>query len=426
MRVSARVILLACVATIAAHAPPTVGTPTPGPPPAEAPQASTVVLRAATVLDGRGAALTNRDIEVSNGRIQAIVPAGQGRGDAVYDLDGITLLPGLIDTHVHMEWHFDRTGMLRSRAVEETPEEAILYAAENAWLTLSGGVTTVQSVGSRSEGDLRDAIERGLLPGPRILTSLGSIGGRDATPEELRARVRQFAERGADVIKIFASASIRVGGTPTLSQEQLDAICGEAGRLGLRAVVHAHGPVSAQRTARAGCTAVEHGALLDRETLELLAERGLYYDPNIDLIFRNYFENADRYLGIGSYTEEGFEQMRQAVPRALAVFQEALTVPGLKIVFGTDAVAGAHGRNYQELVYRSQEGGQAPMDTVVSATSLAAESLAMGGEIGSIAPGFAADIIGTDGDPSRDITALGRVRFVMKGGKVYRNDPSRR
>jgi imidazolonepropionase-like amidohydrolase len=284
----------------------------------------------------------------------------------------------------------------------------------------------VQSLGSRSEGDLRDAIERGRVPGPRILTSLGSIGGGDATPAELRRRVTEFAERGADVIKVFASASIRVGGTPTLSQEQLDAVCGEARARGLRSVVHAHGPVSAQRTALAGCSAVEHGALLDRETLELLAERGLYYDPNIDLIFRNYFENADRYLGIGGYNEEGFELMRQAVPKALAVFQEALTGPGLKIVFGTDAVAGAHGRNYQELVYRSQQGGQAPMDTVVSATSLAAESLGLAGEIGTIAPGLTADIIGTDGDPSRDITALGRVRFVMKAGKVYRFEPKRR
>jgi len=400
--------------------------PTSGALPAETPQPATIVLRAATVLDGRGEALTDRDIVIRGDRIEAVVPAGQGRGAVVYEFDEITLLPGLIDTHVHMEWHFDRSGKLRSRAVEETPEEAMLYAAENAWVTLQGGVTTVQSVGSRSEGTLRDAIERGLLPGPRILTSLGSIGGRDATPDELRARVAQFAERGADLIKVFASASIRVGGTPTLSQEQLDAICGEATARGLRTIVHAHGPVSAQRTARAGCTAVEHGALLDRETLELLAEHGLYYDPNIDLIFRNYFENEDRYLGIGSYTEEGFEQMRQAVPKALAVFREALTVSGLKIVFGTDAVAGAHGRNYQELVYRSREGGQTPMDTVVSATSLAAESLRMDGQIGSIAPGFAADIIGTDGDPSHDITALGRVRFVMKGGRVYRNDPAER
>jgi imidazolonepropionase-like amidohydrolase len=190
--------------------------------------------------------------------------------------------------------------------------------------------------------------------------------------------------------------------------------------------VHAHGPESAARTAQAGCTTVEHGALLDRPTLELLAERGLFFDPNIDLIFRNYFENQERFIGIGSYTEEGFEQMRLAVPAALQVFQEALSVPGLRVVFGTDAVAGAHGRNYQELVYRSQVGGQPPMETIVSATSLAAESLGMADEIGAIALGLAADIIGTAGDPSGDVEALGRVRFVMKGGRVYRNEPAQR
>jgi len=386
-------------------------------------QQRTIVLRAATVLDGRGGTLGGRDVVVRDGSIDEVVPAGEGRGDVLYDLGGMTLLPGLIDTHTHIEWHFDRSGKLRSRAVEETPEEAMLYVAENAWVTLYGGVTTVQSLGSPSEGELRDAIARGVLPGPRILTSLGSISNESWTPEEMRARVARFDERGADVIKVFASASIRVGGTPTLSQEQLDAICDEARARGLRAVVHAHGPESAQRAARAGCTSVEHGALLDRETLELLAELGVYYDPNIDLIFRNYFENEDRYLGVGGYTEDGFEQMRQAVPKALAVFKEALTVPGLKIVFGTDAVAGAHGRNYQELIYRSQTGGQPPMDTVVSATSLAAESLGMADRIGTIAPGYAADIIGTLGDPAQDITALGRVRFVMKDGKVYRNEP---
>jgi imidazolonepropionase-like amidohydrolase len=387
-------------------------------------QQQTIVLHAATVLDGRGGTLTDRDVVVRDGTIEAVLPAGEGRGDVVYDLGDMTLLPGLIDTHVHIEWHFDRSGKLRSRAVEESPEEAMLYVAENAWATLYNGVTTVQSLGSPSEGELRDAIARGVLPGPRILTSLGSISNEGWTPDEMRAAVARFDERGVDVIKVFASASIRVGGTPTLSQEQLDAICDEARARGLRAVVHAHGPESARRVALAGCSSVEHGALLDRETLELLAERGVYYDPNIDLIFRNYFENEDRYLGVGGYTEDGFEQMRQAVPKALAVFREALTVPGLKIVFGTDAVAGAHGRNYQELIYRSQTGGQPPMDTVVSATSLAAESLGMAGRIGTIAPGYAADIIGTVGNPARDITALGRVRLVMKDGKVYRNEPA--
>ena len=197
-----------------------------------------VVLRAATVLDGLGATLRDRDVVIRDRRIDEIVPAGQGTSraeDAVlYDLGDLTLLPGLIDTHVHIGWHFDRTGRTPSRAVEETPEEAILYGAENAWLTLMGGVTTVQSVGAGSDAELRDAIARGVLPGPRILTSLISIGAGTGDPAEIRARVRELADAGADVIKIFASASIRVGGTPTLSLAQLQAACGEATARGLR------------------------------------------------------------------------------------------------------------------------------------------------------------------------------------------------
>jgi len=332
----------------------------------------------------------------------------------------------MIDTHVHIGWHFDRTGRTPSREVEETPEEAVLYGAENAFRTLMGGVTTVQSVGAEVDAPLRDAIARGLMPGPRILTSLSAITDRTGSPSEIRDRVRALAGQGADVIKIFASASIRVGGTPTLSQEQLDAACGEATAQGLRTVVHAHGPESAARSARAGCTTIEHGALLHRRDLELLAEHQMFYDPHIHLIYRNYFENRDRFIGVGNYTDEGFEQMRQAIPAALDAFQEALTVPGLRIVFGTDAVAGSHGRNYLELVNRVEDGGQTPMAAVVSATSGAAESLGLADEIGTIAEGFSADIIGLAGDPSADIEALGRVVFVMKGGVVHRNEPPAR
>jgi imidazolonepropionase-like amidohydrolase len=382
-----------------------------------------IVIRVGSALDGSGGRMGPSDIVVVNGVITGVLPSGRGRG-LVYDLGDATALPGLIDTHVHIGWHFNREGRTSSAEVVETPEESILYGAENALATLRSGVTTVQSIGAPSDKELRDAFARGLLPGPRILTSLAAIGawlGDD--PEAYRERVRELAADGADVIKIFASASIRDGGPPTLSQEQLDAICGEAALQELRAVAHAHGPESARRAALAGCTTIEHGALLDRETLEFLAEQEMFYDPNIDLVFRNYFENQDRFLGVGNYTAEGFEQMRAAVPKALAAFQEALTVPGLRVVFGTDAVAGAHGRNYQELVYRVETGGQAAMDAIVSATSLAAESLGLQDEIGTLAAGMSADIIATHGNPSEDINALGQVRFVMSRGRVVRNDP---
>lgn len=386
-------------------------------------QDEAVVLRVDRLLDGRGGQTDARDVVVRDGVIAQVLPAGQGTGSRVFVLPGATLLPGLIDTHVHIGWHFDRTGKTQSSQVEETPEETILYSAENAWVTLLGGVTTVQSLGSPSDAALRDAIERGVLPGPRILTSLRPITDRTGTPAEIRTAVRELADQGADVIKIFASASIRDGGAPTLSLEQLQAACGEARARGLRSVVHAHGPESAQRTSEAGCTAVEHGALLDRPTLEILARNGTYFDPNLDLVFRNYFENKDRFLGVGNYTEEGFRQMEGAVSSVLEVFRQALTMPDLKIVFGTDAVAGAHGRNWEELRYRVEKGGQSPMDAIVSATSRAAESLSMADRIGSIAPGMAADLIAVAGEPDTDIEALGRVVFVMKGGVVYLNQP---
>ncbi|MEZ4416798.1 MAG: amidohydrolase family protein [Gemmatimonadota bacterium] len=380
------------------------------------------VIRAQRILDGRGGVLENRDIVIRNGVIEAITAPGERPALRVHDVGRLTVLPGLIDTHVHIGWHFDRTGRTQSSAVEETSEERAYYAAENAWMTLMGGVTTAQSLGSPDDLALRDALGRGVLPGPRVLTSIAPVTERTGSPAEIRAFVDRMAERGADVIKIFASASIRDGGAPTLSQEQLDAACGRARERGLRSVVHAHGPESAQRSARAGCTTVEHGALLDRATLELLAEQGTFFDPNIDLVFRNYLENKERYLGVGNYTEEGFAQMERALPLALAVFKEGLTTPGLRMVFGTDAVAGSHGRNWQELAYRVHQGGQDPMAAVISATSLAAESLGLGDRIGSIAPGMAADLIVTDGDPSQDIDALGRVDWVMVGGRMFRVD----
>lgn len=370
-------------------------------------------------LDGRGGTLGPSSVIVRGSQIASLGGAPAG---TVYDLRGATLLPGLIDTHAHLNWHFDEDGRYHTNR-DETREQAMLYAVENAYVTLTHGVTTVQSLGASLDGDLRDAVARGTIPGPRIITSLGSITERTGDAAAIRQAVRDFADRGADVIKIFASASIRVGGTPTLSQEQLDAACGEARARGLRTAVHAHGPESAQRSVRAGCTVIEHGALLDDATLDLMAASGTYYDPHIGLIFSNYFDNRDRYIGIGNYTDEGFAQMERAVPRALEVFQHALARPELQIVFGTDAVAGAHGRNVEELIYRVQQGGQDPADAVVSATSRAARSLGLDDEIGAIAAGMEADLIAVDGDPREDITALRRVVFVMKGGEVFFHRP---
>jgi imidazolonepropionase-like amidohydrolase len=391
------------------------------------------VLAATRVLDGRGGETGPATVLIRGNEIAEVIPGPalggtQGMDEAqgggpVYDLSGYTLLPGLIDTHVHISWHFDQEGRFATGRSGETIARAALAILSNAYQALMGGFTTVQSMGDPSDGTLRDAIERGAVPGPRILTSLRAITEGTGTPDEIREAVRQIAGEGADFIKIFASESIRTGGAPTLSQEQLDAACGEAGDLGLRTAVHAHSIESAKRAATAGCTVIEHGALLDRETLELLAETGSYFDPNIYLVTDNYLSNRTRFLGIGSYTEEGFRAMEEALSVKLAMFKEALTVPDLRVLFGTDGVAGSFGRLIDELVYRVETGGQDPMAAMVSATSLAAESLGLGDQIGSVAPAMVADLIAVDGNPLEDITAMERVRFVMKGGIVHRYVP---
>ena len=372
-----------------------------------------ITIRAARLIDGLGQMATNQMVTIRGSKIERVTPA---TGTATFDLGSLTLMPGFIDTHVHIGWHFGPDG--RYVAGKEPPEQAALYGAENAYVTLLAGFTTVQSVGAASDKPLRDAINRGVLPGPRILTSLGSIGNAKLTPEQIREEVRQKKAEGADLIKIFASASIRDGGTPTLSQEQVDAACGESRAQGLRSMVHAHSAEAMMRAARANCTVIEHGALATAEAFKLLAERGTWFDPNIGLVTQNYLENKQRFLGIGNYTEDGFAAMEKALGLKSAMFTAALKTPGLKMVMGTDAVAGAHGRNMNETLERIKE-GQRPMDAIVAMTSAAASSMDLDKVLGAIAPGLDADLVAVDGDPSTDPTALTRVRFVMRGGKIY-------
>jgi imidazolonepropionase-like amidohydrolase len=379
-------------------------------------QEQTITIRAARVLDGKGGSVTNGTVEV---RGNTIVKVDQRTGPVTYDLGNVTLLPGMIDTHVHIGYHFGKDGRAQNRG--ETPSEMALYAAENAWVTLVNGFTTVQSVGQASDKELRDAIARGVLPGPRILTSLGSMNETTGGPDVLRDYVRKQKAAGADLIKIFASKSIREGGGQTLSDAQIAAACGEARAQGKRIWVHAHAASAVRAAALSGCTAVAHGSQIGDADADLMAARGTYFEPNIGLVSQNYMENKPRYLGIGNYDEAGFKFTEDGIPLKLSMFKMATRHKDLKIIMGTDAVAGAHGQNAREVTYRVQTGGQPAMDAIVAVTSLNAEALGLQGMVGSLAPGMEADLIAVDGDPVTDITALQRVVFVMKGGKVYRN-----
>ncbi len=377
------------------------------------------VIAASEVIDGKGHVLHNIRIVIEGAKIVAVGPAVEGPVD--YDLRGLTVLPGWIDAHVHITWIFGKDG--KSAGTEGTTQEDAYKTASNAWVTLMAGFTTVQSVGSPTDIPLRDAIAKGIIPGPRILTANEPLEGRGeatGTPEEIRAYVRKQKQAGADLIKIFASKSIRQGGGMTLSQEQLNAACDEAKKQGLRTLVHAY-KEAVRAATLAGCTEVEHGTLAADDDLKLMAEKGAYFDPQCGLVIENYLLNKEKYLGTEGYTAEGFAAMDKILPVDHEIFQHAMKIPKLKVVFGTDAVAGAHGRNAEEFIDRVRDCGVDPMTAMVSANSLGAEAMGLGDQIGSIAPGLQADIIALDGDPLKDITAVRRVVFVMKGGVVYKN-----
>jgi imidazolonepropionase-like amidohydrolase len=287
-------------------------------------QTQRITLRAASAFDGKGRSIPDVTIVVANGKI-----ADVRSGEAVtptYDLRGLTILPGLIDTHVHLDTHFGKDGTASNRG--ETPAQMMLAEAENAYVTLMAGFTTVQSIGSPSDVEMRAAIARGVIPGPRLLTSIRPVNENTGTPDEIREFVRKVKADGADLVKLFASKSSREGGTQTMTDEQVAAACGEAKSLGLRTWVHAHSPSAIRAAVNGGCTVVTHGSQATPAELDLMASHGVYFEPNIGLVSQNYLENRSRYFGIGNFDEQGFAFTEKGIPMKLAMFKNALKVGG--------------------------------------------------------------------------------------------------
>ena len=351
----------------------------------------------------------NTRVVVSAGKIVAVDPAA---APVDVDLGSATMMPGWIDTHVHLTWHYNDQG--KSVSGGEPAAVAERSAAENARATLEAGFTTVQSVGAAADKAVRDRARDGSVTAPRILTSLRQIQDRSGDPDALRALVQRTKDEGADVIKLFATTGLGAGGNQSMTVAQIQATCDAAKAAGLRSVVHAIGDAGARAAVAAGCTSIEHGTFVSDATLDLMVERGTYFDPNL-LVLHNYLDNRAHF----DFTPPALETLDKGIAPTIDVLRRA-RARGVKIVFGTDAVSGAHGRNAEEFVYRVRDAGEQPMDVVKSATSIAAASVGLGSRIGAIAEGFDADLVAVAGDPIADITAVRRVVFVMKGGEIVK------
>ena len=380
-----------------------------------------VLLTADRAIDGLGEPILPAQVLVRGDRIVAVGSEVDVAGDVeVVDLGDVTLLPGLIDSHVHITYTF----------TDESRDTATgLVGAFSAEALLQSGFTTVRTLGSPDFSDvlLRDAINAGIVPGPRLLVSgqgmtdgvvVAAEGDRVeegvGTEEEVRAFVRSGAESGIDWLKIFASRSSRSGGTPNYSQEQLEWAIDEASQAGLPTSAHAHAAEAARRAIEAGARTIEHGSLVDETVLDLMIERGAFYSPNLYLS-EYYLANGDR-MG---FSEEALEWTARLLPPRTAIFTTAVE-RGVPIIFSTDANRGWvwSGDTAIEFV-RRVEAGQSTKDAIVSATSRAAEALQIP-DVGDLAAGKYADVIAVLGDPLQDINALRSAVFVMKGGEIYR------
>jgi imidazolonepropionase-like amidohydrolase len=413
---------------------------------AQSPAPKRTVIRAGHVLNVRtGELRANQAIVIVGDKIEKIAPSGEvaaAPGDITIDLLDATVLPGLIDMHTHLT--FDLNSLGYSGLGISTAREA-LHGARNARRTLEAGFTTVRNLGAFDYSDiaLRDAINDGDVIGPRIVASgpaMGITGGHcdeNLLPpafhfqgggvadgiEAVQHKVREIIKYGADVIKICATGGVlSKGDDPNASQytlEEMKAIVTDAHRLGRKVAAHAHGAEGVRWASEAGVDSIEHGHLMDDAAIATLKKNGTYLVPT--LFLGEYMEkNMDR-SDIPEYSKQKMRdviaQMRKNTGRAFAA--------GVKVAFGTDAAVYPHGLNAGEFhVYVSL--GMTPLAAIQTATINASDLLGPKFLVGSLEPGKFADVIAVDGDPTKDVTILEHVKFVMKGGSVYKNDYARK
>jgi imidazolonepropionase-like amidohydrolase len=369
-------------------------------------------IRVRTLLDGRDLIHKDQTLHIQDSKIAEI---GPGIQKPTFDLRNLTVMPGMIDVHVHMYSHF------KNDELAEHPANPA-QTSENLRRYLYAGFTTVQNMGYPNHADLHDFLRNNANRfAPRILTAIGHVDYNTGGPLKIRDAIKRSKDQGADFIKIYASGGFLSKGEVKMTSNELKAACEEAQRCGLRTVVHAFGKESIEKSVEAGCTQIEHGLYAGERQLEMMAARGVYFDPNIGVVLQNYCNNWPQYARYFRQNTTLLGMMQEGIQLSYDLFKIACRTPGLKLVMGTDSFAGAHGRNVEEIIARVNQGHQKEMDAIISATSLAASSLCMHDRIGSIARGMEADIIAVQGDPTTDITALRRVMFVMKGGKIYKD-----
>lgn len=403
---------------------------------------SPVAVRAQRLIVGDGTTIQQPVVIVQGDRVVAVGPASSvsiPRGARVIDLPGHTLLPGLIDTHTHINSSDNDGGDMA--VLRETGAHAAIYGVVNAKKTLDAGFTTIRDAGATNYADiaLRDLIARGVVPGPRIFAagpSLGITGGHADVNgwspliqipgtgmivdgvDGMRKAVRQNVKYGSDQIKITATGGILSVGDAVnhsqYSEEELHAAVEEAARLGRKVMMHAHGAEGIVTAVRAGAASIEHGSLIDDAGIAIMKERGAYLVPTL-IILDEIVRDGER-KGVPANSIAKAKAIEPERRRRLRQAWES----GVKFAFGTDATGDIHGRNAQEFALMVEQLGATPMQAIMSATSSAATLIGAQDELGTISTGKFADLIAVEGNPLDDVRRLERVDFVMKVGVVHK------